>query len=55
MRERGPTIEKGKFTRLAIEEIKTRCEHVQKLFFKIYILQNYVDKKFLIEPHKRSV
>ena len=48
-------IQKWKFTRRAIEEIKTAPNAFKDFFSIIQILQNDVDKKFLIAPHERSV
>ena len=54
-REKGSMIQKWKFTRRAIEERVAAPNAFKDSFSIIYILQNNVNKKFLIALHKRSV
>ena len=55
IREKGSTIQKLEFTRRAIEEIKAALNAFKDSFSIIHILQNNVDKKFLIALHERSI
>ena len=55
IREKGPTIQKWKFTRRTIKEIKTTPNAFKDSFSIIHILQNNVDEKFPIAHHERSI
>ena len=55
IRNKGPTIQKSKFTRRAIEKIVAAPNAFKDCFLIIDILQNNVNTKFLIALHARSV